>query len=269
MGKEMIKNIITRKEFAKLLADNGICTGMIVEVYAQLESCDYVIGGTKTIVEEIINAIGYTGTMVMNIKSKTNVEPSYWKQLGQNLDMAKVIREEMPIISKKESDSYWQSDVTNHFKNYDGVIFSNHPANAFVAWGKYAKFLCNRQSIHFALSEESCCARLYELRASTLLIGCNYSDVASLNLAQYRSDTAPLMLNGSVVDNAGTRIWKKYLDLDLDSERLNEVGKILESKKYSKNFLIGTTKCALFRIDLGVDIALKYFEANSLISKYR
>ncbi len=265
----MIKNIITRKEFGQILADNGIGAGMIIEAYIQLDKCDYVIGGAKTIIEEIMNAIGYTGTMVMNIKSATNYEPSYWKNLGQNLDMAKVIRKDMPIYSKKESDSYWQSDVTNHFKSYDGVIFSNHPANAFVAWGKYAKFLCNRQSIHFALSEESCCARLYELRASTLLIGCDYSEVASLNLAQYRSDTSPIMLNGSVIENAGSRTWKKYLDLNLDCVKLNDVGKILESKKHSKIFYVGQTKCCLYRCDLGVDIALKYFETNSLLSKYK
>ena len=79
----MIKNIITRKEFGQILADNGIGAGMIIEAYIQLDKCDYVIGGAKTIIEEIMNAIGYTGTMVMNIKSATNYEPSYWKILAK------------------------------------------------------------------------------------------------------------------------------------------------------------------------------------------
>ena len=267
----MIKNLITKKEFATIIKDNGVVNGMILEVYVQLEETDYIVGGAVTVIDVLLNAIGHNGTLVMNIKSNSNFEPSFWDDIKQNLEMAKVIRDDMPLVSKKEIDSHLQSDVCNLFKNKDGVVFSSHPSNSFVARGKYAKFLCNRQSIHFPLSEESCCARLYELRASTLIIGKDYSQVASLNLAQYRVDTAPIIVNGATIAKNGGGIWKKYLDLDLnaDVDVLNEIGAILEKKKYCHTFYVGQTKCRIYRTDLAIDIATKYFQNTSILSKYK
>ncbi|MFQ8583990.1 MAG: AAC(3) family N-acetyltransferase [Holdemania massiliensis] len=113
------------------------------------------------------------------------------------------------------------------------------PTRAYVAWGKYAKLLCNHQSLHFPLSEESPAARLYELKGSVLLMGVDYQRCTALHLAEYRSEIRPVILRGAAVELEGKRMWKKYLDLDIDSEIFNKVGKRLEEKGFVKKGKVG------------------------------
>jgi len=77
----------------------------------------------------------------------------------------------MPAYDPVITDVKDMSEITENFRHRDGIVSSAHPSRSFAAWGRYARLMCNRQSMHFPLAEESPAARLYELKGSVLLLG--------------------------------------------------------------------------------------------------
>ena len=148
--------------------------------------------------------------------------------------------------------------IVENLRRREGIVVSHHPNCAYVAWGKYAKLLCNHQSLHFPLSEESPAARLYELKGSVLLMGVDYTRCTALHLAEYRSEIRPVILRGAAVELEGKRMWKKYLDLDIDSEIFNKAGKRLEEKGFVKKGKAGMADLKLFKADAAIDEAVRY-----------
>lgn len=65
-------------------------------------------------------------------------------------------------------------------------------------------------------------------------MGVDYTRCTAMHLAEYRSEIRPVILRGAAVELEGKRMWKKYLDLDIDSEIFNKIGKRLEEKGFVK-----------------------------------
>ena len=194
----MITTALTKKEIVELLRANGLETGMIVEVHCSLASTGYIVGGAQTLVDALMEVVGYQGTILMPVHSAHNSEPTFWKNPTVDCELAGKIREAMPAFHRKESDVDMGS-VTENFRRREGVVMSSHPTYAFAAWGKYAKFLCNHQSLHFCLSEESATARMVELKASVLLIGVDYDILHDAQLAEPNVSKMKLVLNARAV----------------------------------------------------------------------
>ena len=269
LEKKTIHQVITKHDLVDQLKAYGITSGMILEVHSSLSSFGYVIGGAQTIVDALIDTVGYSGTILMPLQTWGNSEPTYWKNPPAACHLMKTIRENTPIFDKKGSDTRMMGAVVENFRRRDGIIVSNHPTSSFAAWGKYAKLLCNRHSLHFSLSEESPAARLTELKGYVLLMGCDYDRCTVMHLAEYRSDARPILVQGSAVEMEGKRIWKKVLDLDISSDDFIHVGERLERKNLVTRFKIGNAECKLFRADLAVEEAIHYFEEESVLNYYR
>lgn len=158
--------------------------------------------------------------------------------------------------------------IVENLRRRDGIVVSHHPNCAYVAWGKYAKLLCNHQSLHFPLSEESPAARLYELKGSVLLMGVDYTRCTAMHLAEYRSEIRPVILRGAAVELEGKRMWKKYLDLDIDSEIFNKIGKRLEEKGFVKRGKAGMAELRLFKADAAIDEAMRYLAKEHPYARY-
>lgn len=266
--KKAISQLVTKKEIVDKLQELGVVNGMILEVHSSLSSFGYVCGGAQTVVDALIEVVGYSGTIVMAMQCPDNTEPSRWQNPPVERHLINQVRENMPAFSKKESQTSHMGSVAENLRRRDGVVISNHPNCAFVAWGKYAKLLCNHQSLHFSLSEESPTARLYELKGSVLLLGVDYTKTTVMHLAQYRSEVCPLILCGAAVEIEGKRVWKKYLDLDLDTNEFVKIGKILEEKGFVRKGKLGQADLRLFKADAAVDEAVRYFERENSIAQY-
>ena len=264
----MIVQSLNRKEIVQILKENGLENGMIVEVHCNLKNLGYVIGGAQTIVDALMEVVGYQGTILMSMESVHNSEPSFWEDSPVDCETAAKIRESMPAFHRKESDSVYD-EVTENFRRREGVVISSHPTYAFAAWGRYAKFLCNHQSLHFCLSEESATARLVELKASVLLIGCGYERCTCMHLAEYRSDVRPILLQGAAIEQKGVRAWKQYLDIDLDSSEFPLIGQLMEKNDLVKQFQLGLGKCRLFEAGMAVSAAERYFKQTHVTRYYQ
>lgn len=267
-AKPMIE-CITKKDLIDALKKNGVNPGLTLEVHCAMSSFGYVVGGAQTIVDALMDTVGYNGTLLMALQNAENCEPTYNQNAQISCDDMQMIRDNLPVFNKKATDANQMGEVVNNLRRREGVVISNHPRNSFVSWGKYAKLLCNRHSLHFSLSEESPTARLTELKGYILLMGCDYDKTTALHLAEYRSDVRPIQVQGSAIEVDGQRIWKKHLDMDLDSSEFIAIGKRLETKKIATTFKIGSCICKLFRSDLAVDEAVRYFAETNCLKYYR
>ncbi len=264
-----IQQITTKKDIIKGLIELGVKPGMILEVHTSLEKLGTVIGGAQTVVDALIEVVGEKGTLLMPLQARENSEPSLWENPSLAIELIEEVRNSLPPYHKMNSDASIDGAVVENLRRRNGTVVSNHPSYAYVAWGRYAKLLCNRHSLHFPLSEESPAARLYELKGFVLLLGMGYDACTAMHLGEYRSDCRSIMLDGAAVEIDGRRVWKKYLNLKLDPSDFSEVGELLEKMNEVTEINVGGCQAKLFRADLASATMARYLEKKTVYHYYR
>lgn len=260
MLNKRIDEAITKNELVSKLRQLGIKEKMVLETHIALSSFGYVIGGAQAVVDALIEAVGFEGTLIMPMQDAYNCDPTIWDAPIIDHHLHQTIRDNIPAFNRKESDGVEMGSVVDNFRRRDGVIVSNNPSLAYVARGRYAKLICDRQSLHFSLGEESPIARMYELNAYVLMIGVPYSKCTCLHLSEYRSNYRPIVLQGAAVEIKGKRVWKKYLDIDLNSQIFNQIGYKMEEVIDIKSIMIGHAEAKLFALDEAIDFAVDYLQ---------
>lgn len=264
-----INEVLSKKDLVDYFLRLGLKSGMIVEVHSSIKALGTILGGAATVLDALIEVVGYNGTIIMPMHNYANTEPSKWQYPPVALSLIAKVRSEVPAFDRKMSDAYKMGALVEALRRKEGVVISSHPSVAYAAWGKYAKLLCNHQSFHFALSEESATATLYAMKAHCLLLGVDYDSATCMHLAEYRSDIRPIIVEGCAINVDGKRQWKKRLDVDLDSDDFLGVFKVIEAKGYVTKQAIGTSAMKLFRIDVAIDEAIKYFDNHHIYNLYR
>lgn len=254
-----IDSYITKRDIIAHLKGLGVKAGMALEVHSSLSAFGYVVGGARSVVDALFECVGEEGTICMPLQERNNTEPSCWCNPAADHQLLAGIRMAMPPFDPLKSDCEYMGRIVENFRIREGVEYTWHPNAAFVAYGRYAKLLCNRQSLHFPLSEESPLARLYELDGQVLLLGVGYDKCTAMHLAEYRSNTRDVILQGGSIEKDGAVVWQKYLDLDLNSSEFALIGDILEESHQVQRMVVGEADCRLFSLRRAVDIGENYF----------
>lgn len=267
--KKAVTDPVTRQELIRALQRVGVTPNQIVEVHSSLSAFSYVIGGARTVVDALMDLLTEEGTILMPFQSSGNTEPSDWCNPPVAPELYQEIREAIPSYNPLTSDIYGMGAIVENFIHRPGVVFSNHPNVSYAAWGRYAKLLCNRQSAHFPLAEESPTARLYELKGKVLLLGTDFSKVTCMHLAEYRCDARPIQICGAMVEGTNGPEWKKYLDLELDSDEFVKIRPLMARKNMIRETMLGSCHIQYFSANDAVDIATRYFEKTGIYDLYR
>lgn len=265
-----ITDPITKDMLVEGLKKMGVAANQILEVHSSLSAFDYVIGGARSVVDALMEVVGENGTLLMPMHANDNSEPSDWVNPAIAPELYKDMRKAIPAYDANVTDTPHMGAVVENFKHRDGVVISNHPNVSYAAWGRYAKLLCNRQSLHFPLAEESPCARLYELKGNVLLLGVDFDTCTCMHLAEYRCDARPIQIHGaSVTGEDGNPTWKKYLDLDINSDDFIKVRKIMQRKNMVKSTMLGGCKVMYFSASAAIDETCTYLERTQVYELYR
>lgn len=260
--------VLAKKQLIEQFKKLGIKQGDLIEVNSIVDPFGYVVGGSQTIIDALIETVGYNGTILMQLKIAENSEPSTWTKPKVHPLYVQDIRNKLPAFDCYASNGKSDSLVDN-LRRRKNVVISKHPSFPYVALGKYSKMLCNYHSLNFANSMESPAARFYELKGKILLLGSDYSSSNVVHLAEYYGDYAPLQVNCAMVDDDGIDTYKKYLDICSDNTLQFKIGKILENKGYIKKHTIGNSECCLYDCQVAIDTTIKYIKENSIVGKYR
>ncbi len=264
-----IKSALTKEDIIEGLLEIGVVPGMTLEVHGSLSSFGFVVGGAQAVVDALLEVLGPSGTILMPLHMGWNTEPSSWMYPPIEVELIDKVRDSIPPFDKYGSEAYKMGAIVDNLRRREDVVISNHPHVSFVSKGKYANLLCNHQSLHFPLSSESPIARLYEIRGFVLLLGVDYDRCTSVHLSEYATDVRPIIVQGSAVIQNGQRVWKKYLDLDLDSDEFVIPGRNLEALGKVVRGKIGSCQTKLFSVNDVVDEATKFFENKTSYNLYR
>lgn len=267
MTNKVVEKLVSKDELIEVFRSVGVCSGMIIELHIAMSKLGYVIGGAQTVVDALLEILGYNGTLIMAMQCAENSEPSLFINPPLHFEDFQKYRNSFPAYHPKESETYHMGRVVENLRRRDKAIISSHPNVAFVAIGKYAKLLCNHQDLDFALGESSPLGRLYELKASALLVGVDYDNMTSLHLAEYKTEARPIVLNGAAINENGHRVWKKFCELDMDSDDFIKIGSSLEKQNLVYKTKFNQAEIKLVRIDYAVDEGIKYF--NERYKYYR
>src|SRR5258708_7596489 len=71
--------IVTRSALAAQLKALGVASGDILCVHSALSALGHVIGGPRTVVEGLIDAVGVDGTLMMPAYSGDLSDPAEWR----------------------------------------------------------------------------------------------------------------------------------------------------------------------------------------------
>lgn len=260
---------VTKESFVQALGKLGIRKGQILEVHCSLSSFHWVIGGAETIVDGLMEALGENGTILMAEQTPDNTEPGQWHHPAVSPELVPAVRNAIPPYRTGITDIRGMGAVAENFRHRGGVIISNHPSVSYAAWGRYARLLCNRQSLHFPLAEESPAARLYELKGHVLLLGTDFDTCTCMHLAEYRTDARAIKLDGAAIRAGGTRVWKKYLDLDIDSQAFLKIRPVMEKKNMVRKAMFGGCPMMFFSANEAIDEASSWFERHTVYNLYR
>lgn len=267
--KKTVYDPITRQRLAETLRKIGVRSDQIIEVHARLSSFDWLIGGAQTIVDTLMEIAGETGTIMMPMHHIGNSEPSDWENPPVAPSLYRLVRDAIPPYNPEINDITGMGDVAENFRRRPGVLISHHPEVSYAAWGRYAKLLCNHQSYHFPLAEESPAARLYEMKGNVLLIGCDFDTATCLHLAEYKTDSRMISIHGSSMPTENGREWRKYLDLEVDSSAFMKVKTIMQRKNMINEVTLGGSLIQYFSASEAIDEAIDYFEKSTVYELYR
>ncbi len=260
-----ITQALSAADLVSQLGRLGVKDGMILEVHSSLSSIGYVIGGAETAVDALMETVGEQGTLVVPLQVSSNSEPASWSNPPLARNLWDKLRENTPGFDPLASEYDYMGSIPRNLARRPGCLFSSHPSCAFGAWGKYAKMITHRQPLDFALSEQSPLGQLYQLPSYILLIGVGYERCTGMHLAEYRSNVRPVMLTGGAV-RSGQQRWRKYLEIDLNSDEFAEIGAAMEEKKMVTVGHVGSAVSRLFKFSEAVDFATSYLQKKYLDS---
>jgi len=253
------KDPVTRSSLAYDLRQLGLQAGMTVIVHSSLKSIGWVCGREVAVVQALMEVLTEEGTLVMPTHSANFSDPKHWENPAVPEHWHTVIREEMPAYDPRITPTYFMGRIVEAFRNFPGVVRSDHPTESFAAWGKRKEAIVEGHALDFGLGEKSPLAKLYDLDAKVLLIGVSYENNTSMHLAEYRA-------SGTIIENAspilinGQRVWTVYKDLAYQDEHFEAIGVQFEKVHLVNNGRVGQAHAKLMDQRRLVDFTTHWFK---------
>ncbi|MGL5540474.1 MAG: AAC(3) family N-acetyltransferase [Erysipelotrichaceae bacterium] len=205
-------SVLTKDELKTALHQAGIHKGSVVYVEADLTNFPKVLGGEQTIILALQEVIGYEGTILM---------PAF-------TDLAKQIqlldREQWEYARHMALHFHKKTTLPDHhdslytqFLVNDGVVRSNHPRYSFMAWGKYARVICDKHPLHFGLSLDSPLGKVMKLNGIALMLGAPLHQNAFLKLIQYEFTNSVVKVHQAPVLMRSITTWVDLLELQFSA----------------------------------------------------
>ena len=211
--------------------------------------------------------LGSTGTLVMPAHSTDLTEPSRWESPPVPESWWPVIRQTMPAYDPDLTPTRSMGIIAETFRKRKGVLRSAHPHNSFCAFGPHAPQIVENHPLAFCMGENSPLARIYDLRGFVLLLGVGHANNSSMHLAEYRA-TFPaksVVLEGAPVTTKGSRAWRTFEEINLDSSDFDRMGEDFLRSDAGKAVCrgrVGLADCQLMPQRNVVDFATVWLEEN-------
>ncbi len=258
---------ITGKMIRAVLKDLGIEQGCRLMMHCSLRSIGWHVGGSRMLLEAVMNQIGEKGLLLMPAHSNDCSDPEDWGNPPVPDAWKPIIRKEMPPFDPNRTSALRVGATAELFRTLPGVHRSSHPLLSVAAWGNGAREITADHALDYPNGMASPLARLYEHGAVILLYGVTYANCTMLHLAEYRAQwpgKKAIVIKAPVSRVNGNTHWEELKDYDYDMDDFMNIGTAMEEQGVSwirqKNLGIGTLRainCREF-----VDFAVGWMEEH-------
>lgn len=259
--EELEQTFSTKEMICQQLEILGIQKGMVLYIQTDLRKLGEFAGGAQTLLNALMDSVGFEGTLVIPTFTMSLVDPAcrkkriarqYWQQARQDA---------LPY-HRKLSAPDCNDAFTLQFLRNEGVVRSYHPIYSFAAWGKYAKLICDKHPLHFGLGEDSPLGKLLEFNGHVVLLGELYHKCMLFKLASYKEERQPIRIITAPIENNQSMIWKDMLELSFKDELDVAIGDYITSHGLVNTSYIGNGKCYMFNARESIKWILLHDESN-------
>ena len=247
-------NEITKQQIMSNLEAIGVQKGDNLAVGLSFKSIGYVKGGPETFIDALVEAVGSTGTIMMN----TYTEFFYITEI--RLGWTNYVFE--PDLTKVTTGI-----VPEMFRRYKNSIRSRHPTTSVAAIGKFAKYITDGHDEH--ASAYLPYYRLTEINGKYLAIGIGDKLAGFRHQAQHAAgllEIVPWRRAVNYKDEDGS--LKTFILRDRGGcvRRLPEFVSYLREKKLVADGRIGKANAILVPARESSEIMIKLLKSNPEIN---
>ena len=241
------------------LSDLGVVAGMTVMVHSSLGRVGWTVGGPVTLIRALLETVGSDGTLVMPAESPHVSDPSGWSDDRVKAEWHDVIRAHLPIFDPLTTPTTMGA-VPEAFRRFPGTVRSNHPLVSVCANGRYALEITRHHALSFCEGPGTPFEKLYDLGASTLLLGVGFERCTSLHYAESLVPARRTTMSRFPMMQNGERVWMEVPDMAHDNGvHFPSVGARFAGMRTLRAAPVGNADSVLFSTRELVDFAKDYF----------
>lgn len=254
-----VNDIITKEDVIHFLKSMGISKGMILYVQSNILDYAFINGGNQTLIEALQEVVGYEGTIVLSSFSNHLMDPACNRKYRFERDVYDEMRQSTQPFHKKRTPA--DNELANQLMRNDAVYRSNHPLYSCVAWGKYAKLMCDKHPLHFSLGKDSFLDKICEMNGYVLLLGTGYRNCDIFKYAATLVGKAPVKIISSPIDKKGSAEFVDMLDIEYTSKGIEHIKTMMEERSVVKDSFLANAHCRFFKAKEAANLALAYYHS--------
>jgi aminoglycoside 3-N-acetyltransferase len=232
---------------------------MTVMVHSSLGRIGWTVGGPVTVIRALLETVGQAGTLVMPAESPTVSDPSGWSDDRVKVEWHDTIRAHLPDFDRLTTPTTMGA-VPEAFRTYPGTVRSNHPLVSVCANGQMAEEITKHHELSFCEGPGTPFEKLYELDASTLLLGVGFDRCTSLHYAESLVPSRRTMMSRFPMMQLGERVWMEVPTMASDNGvHFPVVGARFANNRVVRVSRVGNADAMLFSTRELVDFAKDYF----------
>jgi aminoglycoside 3-N-acetyltransferase len=243
------------QEFSAL----GVIAGMTVMVHSSLGRVGWTVGGPVTMIRALLETVGPDGTLVMPAESPSVSDPRCWTDDRVKAEWHDTIRAHLPVFDPLTTPTTMGA-VAEAFRTFPGTARSNHPLVSVCANGRFAEEITKHHELSFCEGPGTPFEKLYNLDASTLLLGVGFDRCTSLHYAESLVPSRRTTMSRFPMIQQGKRVWMEVPDMAFDNgTHFAVVGAEFATHRPIRTARIGSADAMLFSTRELVDFAKLYF----------
>jgi aminoglycoside 3-N-acetyltransferase len=257
--QEIAKEIVTRNGLRRDLEQLGIRRGDILCVHSSLKRLGLVIGGVRTVIEALLDAVGPEGTVMMPTYSGDLSDPEEWRFPPVAPEFIPQIRAETPPYDPTLTPTRNMGAIPEYFRRYPGVVRSPHPQSSFAAIGARALELVGTHPLSFRFGPDSPLGRLRDFNGKVLMLGAPWDTSSFLYLCHFPIGDRPKIRKRAPVTVDRVTQWVEYEDISYENEWFVAAERMLVERGLASVGRTGATESLLYPAGEAFPVLREFF----------
>ena len=250
--------LVTRSSLAAGLRALGLHSGDVVCAHVSLKRVGFVIGGARTVIDGLRDAVGAEGTVMMPTYSGDLSDPAGWRHPPVPPQWIESIRSETPAYDPVRTPTRGMGVVPELFRHVPEARRSPHSQSSFAAVGPAACALVGEHPLDHRFGPTSPLGHLVELGGKVLLLGAPFDTTALFHLTQHLVGRARPVRMHAPMQVEGEPLWVAYDDIEYPHDWFDDGMKMLIERGIAQLGRVGTAHSLVLPAAEAVEAAVAW-----------